>query len=155
MTARLTSDIDRSALKTATRAAVVGAGGLEAAASVCRLSKTSLAAAYDPNAPERFAPIDVAADLDACGPSPPPITATLARLAGYRLVRVGAAEGRLGRSVAQVLSGAAEVGAAYARATEDGRVTAAERSRIAAEIAELVAAGEFALAVLATAGEGD
>lgn len=154
MTARLTTDIDRAALKTAMRAAVVAAGGLEAAATVCRLSKTSLAASYDPHAPDRFPPVDVVADLEACA-AEPLVTATLARLAGYRLVRVGAAEGRLGRSVAQVLSGAAEVGAAYARATEDGRVSAAERCRIAAEIAELVAAGEFALGVLAAAGEGD
>ena len=149
---RMTQPVDIAALKTATRLLVADAGGLPAAASATRVSGAHIARAYDQHFDAILAPIDVVADLERVG-GKPRVTAELARLAGCRLVQVPAARGRLGRSVAEVLAGASDVGAAYARATEDGRVTDAERAAIATELAELVAAAEHALGVLAAAEE--
>lgn len=153
----MTSDstaVNRAALKTAVRRLVGAVGGLEAAASVCRLNKTALAAAYDPHQAERALPIDVVADLEAVA-AEPIVTAILARLAGYRLVPIVPARGRVGRSIAEVLTGSSEVGAAYVAATVDGVLDRAERQRVAAEVLELIAAGEQAAAVLLNDQEGN
>ncbi|MBR0653388.1 hypothetical protein GXW78_27305 [Roseomonas terrae] len=144
--------VDIAALKTATRLLVQDVGDLAAAASATRVSGAHIARAYDRQFDTTLAPIDVIADLERVGGTPR-VTAELARLQGHRLVSLVAAQGRMGRSVAQVLAGASDVGAAYARATEDGRVTAAERAAIITELAELAAAVEAALGVLVTADE--
>jgi hypothetical protein len=151
---RMTQPVDIAALKTATRLLVRDVGDLAAAASATRVSGAHIARFYDQQFDTTLAPIDVVADLERVGGNPR-VTAELARLSGYRLVRVEAGAGRLGRSVAEVLAGASDVGAAYARATEDGRVTAAERGAIATELAELIAAAEHALGVLAAADEAE
>jgi hypothetical protein len=151
MTTRL-SAIDIAALKTGMRLLVEDVGGIDAAASVSRLAPSSIAESYDPHRANRMPAVDVVADLEAVGRTPR-VTATLARLAGYRLVPLLRADGRIGRSIAEVLTGSSEVGAAYVAATADGSVTTAEVLRIATELTELVSAAEQALGVLLSHAE--
>ncbi len=146
MTTRL-SPVDIAALKTAMRVLVEESGGVDCAALVSRLAASSIAETYDPHRANRMPPVDVVADLEAVGRGPH-VTAILARLAGFRLVPVAPAKGRIGRSIAEVLTGSSEVGAAYVAATADGKLTAAERGRVLAEVMELMTACEQAAAVL-------
>jgi len=55
---------DKIALKRAFEAMIRGVGGVEAGAGFCRVGKTKLAEYYSPAMPDRFAPIDVIADLE-------------------------------------------------------------------------------------------
>ena len=58
---------DHEALKRATRRQIKACGGLEAAATMTRVGKTELGYYQGLQHPERFAPIDVVADLTANG----------------------------------------------------------------------------------------
>ncbi|GGJ14043.1 hypothetical protein [Neoroseomonas lacus] len=146
MTTRL-SPVDVAALKTAMRLLVEDVGGIDAAASVSRLAASSIAESYDPHRANRMPAVDVVADLEAVGGTPR-VTAILASMAGRRLVPIVPARGRVGRSIAEVLTSSSEVGAAYVTATADGKLSRAERQRIATEVLELLAACEQATAVL-------
>jgi hypothetical protein len=80
------------ALKRATRALVDAAGGCEAAAGLCRLGKSQLAAAGSINEPDRWLPVDVLRDLMAVTrglPGCADLLAHLAAEAGFALVPLG------------------------------------------------------------------
>lgn len=142
-----TSGHDLAALKTATRALVVSVGGLEAAVSVCRVNKTALAAAYDRAQPDRFLPVDVAADLELVVGAPT-VTAVLARLSGHALVPIAPGAGLEAQALVQVFRGASDVGAAYAAAMADAHLSRAERQAIADQLLTLQAACMQAVAAL-------
>jgi hypothetical protein len=55
---------EKIALKRAFAEMVRGVGGVEASAPFCRVGKTKLAEYYSESMPDRFAPIDVIADLE-------------------------------------------------------------------------------------------
>ena len=150
----LLSPVDRAALKTAFRALVQDTGSLDAAETVCRLHRSAIQECYDPHKPDRMPPADVVADLERCAPHPR-VTAVLARLAGYRLLPIGEGGGAVNRSLAEVFRNAAEVGAAWASAMEDSRLSAAERQRVADELLELQAACMQAVAVLLHDKQGE
>ncbi|MBW6400007.1 hypothetical protein KPL78_19255 [Roseomonas sp. HJA6] len=135
----LLAPAERAAIKTAMRALVEDAGGVEAAASVTRLHFSTLAETYNPHKPDRMPQADVIADLERCV-AQPRVTQVLARLAGYRLMPIGGGAGPVNRSLAEVFRNAADVGAAWATAMEDSRLSSAERQRIADELLELQAA---------------
>lgn len=148
-----TAPADVRALKTAARLLIGAVGGLEAAASVCRVNKTVLAAAYDPHQPDRFLPIDVVADLELVA-AEPVVTHVLARLAGQALVPIGPAGGLEAQALVQVFRGAADVGAEYATAMADAHLSAAERRGIADRLLMLQAACMQAVAALLKDKEG-
>ena len=148
-----TAPADLRALKTAARLLVGAVGGLEAAASVCRVNKSVLAAAYDPHQPDRYLPIDVVADLELVA-AEPVVTHVLARLAGQALVPIGPAGGLEAQALVEVFRGAADVGAEYAAAMVDARLSAAERRGIADRLLTLQAACMQAVATLLNDKEG-
>jgi hypothetical protein len=149
-----TAPVDLAALKTAARRLVHLAGGLEAAVSVCRVNKTALAAAYDPHQPERFVPVDVVADLELVV-GEPTITAVLARLSGHALVPLAPPGGLEAQALVAVFRGASDVGAAYAAAMADARLSRAERRGIADQLLTLQAACMQAVGALLQNEEGD
>jgi hypothetical protein len=64
-------------------------GGVEAAATFCRVGKSVLAAAASPNEPDRFPPADAILDLETVTrgtPEWPAVTRYLARQQGFELV---------------------------------------------------------------------
>jgi hypothetical protein len=138
----------RGALKTATKALIARLGGLAAAASVCRLEVSRLAECQGVNHPGALLPVDVVAQLEAVAEAVP-VTAALARLGGCVLVPVepmGA--GALPELLARLGATVGGVFAASAEALADGHVDEAERVRLAAELSEMLAAGQAALGAL-------
>lgn len=142
-----TAPDDLRALKTASRLVTRAVGGVEPAASVCRVNKTILAAAYDPHQPDRFLPIDVVADLELVA-ADPIVTRVLARLAGYALVPIDPAGGLEAQALVAVFRGASDVGAEFAAAMADGRLSRAERGAIADRLVALQSAALQAVAAL-------
>lgn len=150
---RLDSD-GLAALKAASRLLLGDFGKLEVAVMACRLGMSQLHACASANDPERTLPIDVVAQLERAAGTHP-VTAALALLQGCIVVPIAATGGgdlgallaKLGREVGDVFS-------ASAAALADGRVSEAERATLARELAELIAAGQQALAVLAVPAAG-
>lgn len=133
------ASVDRAAIKTGFRLSVQDVGGLAAAETVCRLQKSAIAECYDPHRPERMPPIDVVADLEHVG-GRVRVTAILARLAGYALVPLPEGQDLPTARLAAMFQRAAEVGATWARASEDGRLDPDERRAMADEVLQLQAA---------------
>jgi hypothetical protein len=104
----LTSEEERRALKTGFRVLVQHCGGLEAAAAATRVAKTALAAGYDQEAADRFAALDVVADLERAA-GEPVITRLLAAMHGMALVHVEPISGCALRAIADVGKHASEV----------------------------------------------
>lgn len=71
---------DLAALKTATRRLIRAAGGVESAASVSRVQKSSLSDYQNPALPDHFMPIDIVLELER-DTGTHPVTQALARLA--------------------------------------------------------------------------
>jgi hypothetical protein len=141
------SPVERSSLKTAARVLVLRVGGLEAAATVCRLEKSALAATYDPHRPDRTMPVDVVADLERVA-GEPAMTRALAQLAGCILLPVDVAPGPEASAIAAVLGGAGEVGRAWAQAMGDAALSDGERQAVVGGLMELQAACMQAVASL-------
>jgi len=152
MTDTLLSPVDRAALKTAGRRLVAKVGGLDAAATVCRLNRSALAETYDPHRPDRGMPADVVADLEAVA-AEPIVTQVLARLAGHALVPIAGGPGLEDAAIAEVGMRASGMFAAWARAKADARVTPAERKEVADELLQLQRACMQAVAALRVEGE--
>ena len=143
----LTTQEERRGLKTGFRALVAACGGLEAAAAATRLHKTGLALAYDPHAADRFAAVDVVADLERAA-GEPILTQLLAAMQGYALTRVDPMAGCELAAIASVGEKSSEVFAAFGRAMADGAITPEERATIHRELLDLVAAATEAAAML-------
>ncbi len=144
---RQISDTEVRSLKTATRALIQRVGGLHAAATVTRVNASVLAEYYDPNAAERLVPADVAADLERVA-GEPVVTAQLARMAGHALLPLQAGQGTDAAAIGRVFAECGQLGAAWAAAMEDGRISAVEAERLMSELADLQRAAGAALALL-------
>lgn len=120
------------ALKRACRALVEAAGGIEAAALMCRLGKSQIGDCISVNHPERWLPADVVASLEDCTlgtPGWPQVTRHLARNAGLAVALlpvdgapafVGAAElGAMAKEAGEALSRVAQAVAVGGCVTAD------------------------------------
>jgi hypothetical protein len=134
-------------LKAATRRLVTQAGGAAAAAVACDTQEPSIAQYCGQAYPHRFIRADQVAILEEHAEQPH-VTAMLASLAGYRLVRQVADGGGGVVALADLLAGSGEAIAAGARGLADGRLTACERRELlplVQRLATLAAAAEAAL----------
>ena len=143
----LTSEEERRALKTGFRVLVQHCGGLEAAAAATRVAKTALAAGYDQEAADRFAALDVVADLERAA-GQPVITRLLAAMHGMALVHVEPLSGCALRAIAEVGQKSSEVFARFGFAVADGAITQGERDDLRREMLDLVAVASEAAAIL-------
>jgi hypothetical protein len=136
---------ERINLKLATAEMVKGVGGLEAAAGFCRVGKSVLHEAQSINCPERFAAIDVVADLEPLARERegwPHVTRALCHLMGGVFVAVPerpAARGDLIGSVGRLAKEAADVTQSICAALEDGVVEAPEVAAARVQIEEAMA----------------
>ncbi|MCC4299335.1 hypothetical protein [Aurantimonas coralicida] len=140
---RASSDHQRTALKTATFAAVKAGGGSQAIgeAALTRVGQPMLSLYAATHEDSRFAGIDVALDLDLIAGQPFHARA-LASLQGFDLTpRAGgvAAPGAMPSmaDAIRLIREAHDVETAVLEGMEDGVLTPAERRRIKTEIAEL------------------
>jgi hypothetical protein len=83
------------------------------------------------------------------------VTRVLAGLAGHALLPLRAAEGPEAQAIARVLAGAAGLGAEFADAMADARVSAAERQGLKDRLLALHGACAQAMAALEAATKGD
>lgn len=154
------------ALKTAFLLLVRRVGGLAPAEACVRVSDSQLSRYYDQADLSSFPPADVIAQLELVAGAAI-VTAEMARLAGYRLVRVGPADGsRLAAAVAAFARHSGGVPATLCESFADGHLSVAELDEIgrmaalqaqqladiAAKAAALVA--ESSLAAPAVESEG-
>lgn len=141
-----THPIDRT-WKTLAHALTERVDGLEAAAAVARVGKSSLGF-YQNYHHEQVMPVDVAATLERIA-GEPLMTAELARRAGYALVPVHPiAGGQLAEVLARLGKEVGEVFGAFAQAMADGHATDDERAVIARELQDVISASHNALATL-------
>jgi len=138
-----------AALKVASRLLLADMGKLEVAAMACRLGSSQLADCASAHHPERALPIDVVLQLEQAAGTHP-VTSALALLQGCLVVPIEArGTGDLGALLAKLGREVGDVFSASAAALADGRVTEAERATLARELAEMITAGQQALAALA------
>jgi len=125
---------DRLAFAHRARLLITECRGLESAASACRIGKSQLARACDPNDPDRtYLPVDVVADLEAyCGS---PIVSEW--LAGLRTAPLAGAD-LVMESVDVVTSGGRLV-EGVREALADGKLSARERAHLLTLFAKTVA----------------
>jgi hypothetical protein len=151
----MTSMLSRSeiaAIKTATYATIDGLGGIDAAATVCRYERSALSDAQNHAKPARTLPVDVVADIERALGNPL-ITRVLAGLSGHALIPLPKDGGPEAQAIAQVMSGAASLGADFAAAMSDARITAPERQAIKDRLLSLHATCAQAVAALDSASE--
>lgn len=137
------------ALKTATKLLIHAVGGLEAAASACRVSVSVLSEYQSRNHPERMMPVDVALQLEAVA-GEAVVTGAMARLQGLSLGRP--AEGEvpaIGRAVALVARQAGAAAATFLDAHSDGHLDAGERAELRRLVETVRDSADAALAGLA------
>lgn len=119
---------DARALRVQCKLAVQGVGGpYSAAVALGYHSQGNLSAATDPHDWARWLRIDHAVLLDSLAPHPF-VTACMARLLGYQLVRQAEAGACSVRAVGEVLAKIAPVLGAAAAALLDHRISDAERA---------------------------
>lgn len=128
---------DYAALKTAFRRLVDKIGGVEAAASYCRVHFSKIAEYYSPNHPLRFVPADVIADLEAAAEEPI-VTRELARIAGYTMTPFDASGDPMHSALGAALRESAEAAACGLDALGDGVVSDDEAAIIGAHAADSV-----------------
>lgn len=129
-------DIDRRALKTASRLLVSDLGGVDAFSSCTRATR-SMASEYGNPASDRFIPVDVLLDAETIAGTPH-VTATLARLLGYALIPVEPrAAGDLSVALAEIGRDVAALFATAALALAHGAPTEQERQELQRELSEV------------------
>lgn len=130
------------AMKRAFRRLVDSVGGVEAAATYCRWSKSQLSDAGNPNTPT-FAPVDVIADLEEISRDGPLVSAQMARCAGHVLVPVpdgAASSADYLQVIARIMKENGDVAGVIAAAVADGDVCARDRALALPEVNELLVA---------------
>lgn len=119
-----------AALKTATHALITEVGGLEAAASVCRVGVSVLSEYQSRRHVDRVMPLDVAMQLEEVAGAPI-VTGALARMQGYTLSRPDAdVVPSVGLAVAQAARNTGAAAAAFLEASADGHIDATEASEM-------------------------
>ena len=134
---------ERIALKRAFGEVIKGVGGLEVAAERCRVGKTALGDAQNVHCPDRWAPIDVIADLEPLARDRagwPHVTRELCLQLGgvfVPLPRVPAERGDCLRGAGELGREAADVTQTICTAlADDGRIDADEARAIRVQISE-------------------
>jgi len=127
--ARFHSDATYRALKAAARMAIREAGGLESAAAVTRVERSSLSRYEQPGA-DLFMPADVMLDLDAAN-GVPHLTRELARRLGHVLIELPRLDGTgvWGRHLGDVAKECGEAIAVVGAALSVGGTITAEEVR--------------------------
>lgn len=116
-------------LKAGTRLLIDDVGGIDAAASASRVSRSLWSEYASPGSP-RFAPVDVILDVEAIGGTPR-VTAALARSLGYALTLVEPRDrGAVADQLAQLARTAGDVLSNGYAALADGVLTDAERAEL-------------------------
>ena len=124
--------MNRAALKTAVQVIVRQLGGLDAAATCCRVGRSNLGDYGSHAHPDRYIPADVILDLEAIA-GEPIITTALARAQGYRLEPVAARQtGDVVSPAQRLMRAAAELSAQLLDALEDHTISPAERDGLLA-----------------------
>lgn len=137
------------ALKTATKLLIGRVGGLEAAASVCRVSVPVLSEYGSRNHAERMMPIDVALQLEECA-GEPIVTGAMARLQGLAVARPEAVQvPAIGASVGAAVAQAGALASELLSAQADGRLDEGERASLLARAESVRNAAEATMASLA------
>lgn len=148
-------------LKRATAETIKGVGGVEAAATFCRVGKSALSDNQSVNQPESFIALDVLADLEPLARERsgwPHVTRALCRRMGGMFVPqpdVRAAGADLLQLLGRHAQESADVSRAICEAIGDGKVCPADARKIRIEVAqamELLALVDADLAVIE--GEG-
>ena len=153
MTAREISPTEFAAIKTASRALVRMLGGGEAASLACRYNGAALSEACSLHRTDRTLPADVVADLERAE-GDPIVTRVLAGMSGHALLPLRGVGGPEASAIAHVMAGAAQLGAEFAAAMADARVSAAERQALKDRMLALHGACLEALAALDAANTG-
>jgi hypothetical protein len=140
--ARLLPARDYAAIAAATRDLLAACGGGRRAASLTRADEPRLSRYGDRHCHDRWAPVDVIADLEADA-GEPIVTRALAALSGHALVPVRAEGAALparadwiGQLATVAREGGDVVGALGEALADDGEVDAAEASRLRREVRE-------------------
>lgn len=130
---RQRAQIDYNALKTAAKRALVDVGGIDAAAS-CTRGTRSLFSEYGSVGSDRFMPIDAVLDLETIGGTPH-ITAALASAQGFRLERIDPRpRDEVAAALARIASSMGTLFATASDALSDGIVTQAEALRLGRDL---------------------
>lgn len=137
-----------NALTTAFKAVIDDVGGLDAMATVTRVRRSALSDYANRHLPDKFAPIDVVLDGEAIA-QVPHVTATLARLQGYELIRVdvrGAGElagelARIGRDCGDLFEQACSL-------LSGDQVSEQQREKMIADLDDMARAAREASAML-------
>lgn len=141
MSARTLSKEGYSRLKTATRILNRNAGGLEAAAMFTRIAQAQLGHYQNLNNDDRYAPIDVIADLENITGTPI-VTQALCSLAGgyFTPIAINHNEPVFAAHLAKIGKEVSEVMGEAAKALVDGDLSTQERHNLALEIDDAIAA---------------
>lgn len=138
----------QNALKTYTRQLIHAVGDLDAAASCCRVGRSSLGN-YQDHDSDQCMPIDVALALEQVA-GKPILTGAIARAQGYTLTRPDAdAAQDIGHTVAAVARHAGEASARFMEAASDGRIDSRERGDLLRHAEQLREAADAMTAALA------
>lgn len=125
-------------LKVATRRLIEACGGVESAAELCRVKKSSLSE-YENRNSDTFMPIDVALDLESFA-GEPFVTRALAEETGQTVTQKDFGEGEtpscLALAVGSIARESADVVASLADALADGVLTDQERETVLTECRE-------------------
>ncbi|KXV68140.1 hypothetical protein AD951_12510 [Acetobacter malorum] len=117
------------AIKTATKKAIQHIGGIDAAATICRVGRSQLSD-YGNRDSAQVVPVDVAVDLDSCAQEPL-ILAAMAYAEGFRLVPVKfSGSGHIPKELAKFSRFSSDVLQEGIESLEDGRVDVAEARAI-------------------------
>ena len=146
-------------LKRATGEMIKGVGGLETAATFCRVGKSILGDNQSVNKPESFVALDVIADLEPLARDRdgwPHVTRTLAATMGFVLVKLPdapASNADMLTLVGRHAKESADVSQSVCMALSDGSVSRREAGNIRTEIRhqmEVLAAMDAAMALIET-----
>jgi hypothetical protein len=137
-----------AAVKTAFGGLVRAVGGFEAAGACVGAAPSRLHAMADLRQPD-FPRADYVADLEHVAMAPL-LTSVLAGATHHRLLPLPeAVQGTEPRAIAATLREAAELGAEFAEAMEDGRLADAERTSLIERLASVARAADAARTLLA------
>lgn len=127
--------MNRAALKTAVRLTLQRLGGLDAAATCCRVGRSNLSDYGSLAHPDRHIPADVILDLETIA-GEALITAALARAQGYRLEPVAAQRnGDVVSPTQRLMRAAADLSAQLLDALDDQTISGDERDGLLATAA--------------------
>lgn len=152
---------EKIALKRAVEEMVKGVGGLEACAPFCRVGKTRLAEYYSGHMADRFAPIDVIADLEPMARERtgwPHVTSVLCTLMGGTFVMLPerpATTADIFALLAGLSKEMADATGVICRAMADGSMDRDEALAALAEVDQLIAVSAEMRVLLGSIIEGD